>query len=91
MSNNTKDEQVEPITGGTAVFAMRDRFSDLAKCYLEMGDFEAAQHAAVMAKSLEDFEWNHNLTGIEWPPRVMKDDYGRPYLAGNKDTAYERT
>lgn len=77
-------------TGGEAVIRMRDEFAQLAKCYIDMGDFAAAQQAAAMAKALEDFECAHNITDVEWPPRAEKDTYGRGFLAGNEETAYER-
>ncbi len=76
---------VEPLTGGTAVLQMRDMFAQLAACYLEMREYAEARDAASMAEALEKFEEQHNITNIEWPPRVEKDEWGT-WLAGNTDT-----
>lgn len=75
--------------GRDFVLEMRDQFTQLAKCYLEMHSFDQARDATAMAESLQKFEDKHIITGIEWPPRVAEDEYGRRILAGNADTAVD--
>jgi hypothetical protein len=63
-------------SGRDAVLKMRDEFLLLVAAYNAVGEYKDAQGAQVMAIVLNDFEDNHVITNMEWPPRVTSDQYG---------------
>lgn len=69
-------EPVKPQRkGGEAVLQMRDEFKQLAQGYLELNEWGHALAATDMARRLEEFEAQHNITEMVWPARVVPDGY----------------
>lgn len=64
-------------SGGAAVMRMRDEFLQLVTAWNAMGNYSSAADAQAMAIALNKFEDDHNITSIEWPPRVAEDEHGK--------------
>lgn len=61
-------------TGRDAVLKLHSEMLKLVTAYNAVGMFEDAAGAQKMAMALNQFEEDHVITNMAWPPRLVKRD-----------------